>query len=251
MKIAVITAMREEFTAVSRCLESGTSAQLDGFRILRSRIAGHTVTAIESGMGFVNATRAAKMLAREEKPDLLISAGFCGALAPQLQTGDIVVARQLLFAAENGFEEIPVALSGAGEAFIASQGGAVGGTFVSTSAIASKKRLASMLPSCYPNPVAEMESGAIAAVAAEHSIPLLAIRAVSDIAAEELGFSLDEFCDPDMRRILPHKVLLTALRKPRIIPQLLRLAAGSRQAAQALTAALTCLFPALEDATRR
>lgn len=252
MKIAVITAMREEFTAVSRCLEPGTEAQQDGLRILRSRIAGHAVAVVESGMGGENATRAAQLLAGEEKPDLLISAGFCGAIRPGLETGDIVVAQHLLRATGNGFAEIPVALSGAGEAFIASQDKrTVGGTFVSTPVITSKKHLAALLPGRYPHPVAEMESGAIAVVAAEHNIPLLAIRAVSDSAAEELGFSLDEFCDPDLRRILTHKVLLTALRKPRIIPQLLRLASTSREASAALTSALTRLFPTLEDATRR
>ena len=100
-----------------------------------------------------------------------------------------------------------------------------------------------MLPGHYPNPVVEMESGAIAIIAAENNIPLLAIRAVSDPAAEELGFSIDEFCDPDMRRIRPYKVLLTVLRKPRIVPQLVRLAISSRRAAEGLTSALSRLFP--------
>jgi adenosylhomocysteine nucleosidase len=139
-----------------------------------------------------------------------------------------------------------VLLSSIGQTFVARQAAigkrVVGGVFVSTSTLTSKRRLAGMLSGQYPNPVVEMESGAIAIIAAENNIPLLAIRAVSDSAAEELGFSLDEFYDPDMRRIRPHKVLLTALRKPRIIPQLVRLTFSSRRAAESITAAFSRLF---------
>ena len=118
------------------------------------------------------------------------------------------------------------------------------GTFIGTPTVVSKKRLAGLLDNRYPSPVVEMESAAIARIAHENRIPLLAIRSVSDPADEELRFSLDEFCDARLR-IRPHKVLLTILRKPRIIPQLVRLAGNSRIASQNLTAALKRLFPLL------
>jgi len=127
----------------------------------------------------------------------------------------------------------------------------VGGTFISSPAITSKTELAGMISDQYLNPVVEMESGAIAIIAAECNIPLLAIRAVSDAAAEELGFSLDEFCTPDLRRIRLDKTVLTLLRKPAIIPQLIRLAFSSRRAAASLTSALSSLLPLLQSHTRR
>lgn len=255
MKIAVIVAMPEEFRAVARCLEPGATTQLCGITALKSQAAGHDVILLESGMGFDNAARAAEMVVREVRPDLLISTGFCGGIVPELQTGDIVAAREIVIAGESGFEEIPVELSGIGRTAVARQAAEkkriVGGAFVSTRVITSKAHLARLLSGRYRNPVVEMESGAIAIVAAENSIPLLAIRAVSDPADEELGFSLDEFCDPSLRRIRPHKVLLTILRKPRIVPQLIRLSRSSRTAAEGLTAALSRLFPLFEDSSRR
>jgi adenosylhomocysteine nucleosidase len=100
-----------------------------------------------------------------------------------------------------------------------------------------KKQLAALLPAAAPYPVVEMESAAIALVAVENGIPFSAIRTVSDPFDEELAFSLDEFCDDRMRiRIL--RVLLTVARKPRIIPQLLRLAGNSRVAAASLSQAV-------------
>jgi adenosylhomocysteine nucleosidase len=60
---------------------------------------------------------------------------------------------------------------------------------------------------------------------------------VSDGADEELGFSLDEFVDEEMKVRL-WRVLKAVARKPRIIPQLLRLAGNVKQAGNNLTDAL-------------
>lgn len=249
MRIAVITAMPEEYRAVADSLGTVAAAQVGTLRAGRFSQAGHEIVLVESGMGFHNAAKAAELLVRDGRPDLLVLAGFCGGIAPELRAGDVVVAKGIIIVGAGGFEEVPVLLSPAGMNFVARQAvegrRVVGGTFASTSVITSKRGLAVMLPDSFPNPVVEMESGAVAIIAAENNIPLLAIRAVSDCAAEELGFSLDEFCDPDMRRIRIGKVLLTVLRKPCIIPQLLRLSRSSRRAAESLTAALSRLFPAL------
>ena len=249
MKIAIITAMPEEFRAVADSLGTVAETRLGALRAGRFSSAGHEFLLVESGMGVDNASRATGQIIREERPNLLVSAGFCGGIKPESRAGDVVVADNIVIATEKGLEEIPVLLSGSGPTFVAheaAEGKKVsGGVFVTTSVLTSKKRLAGMLPEHYRTPVVEMESGAIACVAAEQGIPLLAIRAVSDTAAEELRFSLDEFCDPQMRRILLSRVLLTILRKPYIIPQLVRLAFSSRTAAQSLTSALSRLFPAL------
>lgn len=249
MKIAVITAMPGEYRAVAESLGTAAAAQVGTLRAGRFSLAGHEFLLVESGMGFHNAARAAEMLIRDARPDLLISAGFCGGIDPDLQAGDVVVAEEIIIVSGGGFEAVPVSLSPAGRDFVACQAAegnrVAGGTFVTTSTVTSKSRLAAMLPDSCPKPVAEMESGAVAIAAAENGIPLLAIRAVSDCAAEELEFSLEEFCDPDLRRIRVGKVLLTVLRRPRIILQLVRLSRSSRRAAEGLTAALSRLFPAL------
>ena len=255
MKIGIITAMPEEFNAVAHSLGSGTYTRLGTLRAGRFSCAGHEFLLVESGMGLDNAARGAEALIRAGRPDLLISAGFCGGIEPELGAGDVVVAKKILITNESGFEEIPVQLSGIGQAFVVRQGGAgervAGGTFVTTTAITSKKRLAEMLSGAYLNPVVEMESAAIALIAAENGIPLLAIRAVSDTASEELEFTLNEFCDADMRCIRPYKVLLTVVRKPRIIPQLVRLGFSSRKAAKSLTALLLHVFSAIERSSCR
>ena len=255
MNIGIITAMPEEFRAVAKNLDTVVAAPCGSFRGGRGSFAGHEFLLVESGMGIDNAARGTEALIRAGRPDLLISAGFCGGIEPEREAGDVVVAKKILITNESGFEEIPLLLSSIGRAFVARKDApgerVFGGTFVTATVITSKERLAKMMSGAYPNPVVEMESAAIALVAAENGIPLLAIRAVSDTAAEELEFTLDEFCDADMRRIRLYKVLLTVLRKPRIIPQLVRLGFSSRTAAKSLTAVLPRLFSSLEDAARR
>jgi adenosylhomocysteine nucleosidase len=249
MKIGVIAAMREEFCAVTTCLGTAMAMPLGEFRAQRFSAGGHEFLVVKSGMGLNNAARAAELLIHSERLDLLISTGFCGGIFQDLLIGDVVVAEQLGMVDERGFADVPIHLSGVGKTFVARQAvenkRIVGGTFVCTAVIMSKKRVREILPEQYANPVMEMESGAVALIAAENNIPLLAIRVVSDTATEELGFSLDEFCDSKMRRILPYKVLLTILKNPRLIPHIIRLYRSSRTAAESLSAAFTRLLALL------
>jgi adenosylhomocysteine nucleosidase len=106
--------------------------------------------------------------------------------------------------------------------------------FLTSEKILSKREVAETLRQQGPvSPVLDMETWAIAQIAAREEIPLLAIRAISDAAEEELGFSISEFTDNEMN-IRICKILGTIARKPWIIPQLIRLAGNSRTAGRNL-----------------
>lgn len=115
------------------------------------------------------------------------------------------------------------------------------GSFVSCDSILNKKQLAELLPKSVKQPVVEMESTPVARVAFEHGISFLGIRAISDPWDEELSFSISEFCDDEMRIRAP-RVFTTILRRPYIIPQLIRLARNSRKAAKSLGEAVEQLL---------
>jgi adenosylhomocysteine nucleosidase len=192
-------------------------------------------------MGLLNAGWAAMALATDS-PDLMISAGFGGAVLPGLPVGEVVMAEQVLQWGASGFEEIEVGLFGLNG--ISDSLGLSRATFISCNEILGKRSLAARLPDSAVNPLLEMETAAVARVAAAYGIPFLAIRAVSDPADEELEFSIDEFCDEHMR-IRPAKVFATILARPRIIPQLIRLARNSRVAAKSLAKAMERLLKEL------
>jgi adenosylhomocysteine nucleosidase len=248
MKIGIITAMSEETQAIVRALQHAQKIRTGGRTMYQAQLCGHEIIVAEAGMGFANATEGARRFMGELRPDLVISAGFCGGISAELQVGDAVVTSGLTVVSEGGLKEVPATIPSICRDFVSRQGDegqrVFSGLFVSTTAIMQKDRLAALLPANTPNPVVEMESAAIALVAAENSIPFIGLRTVSDPFDEELGFSLDEFCDQRMRIRIP-KVLLTVARKPRIIPQLFRLARNSRDAAASLSQSMEQLLSVL------
>ena len=248
MNIAIITAMPEETRAVLKAAGPAESRNIGGFKAFHCPTPHHGLLVVESGMGFRNAAAAAEALLGETRPDLLISAGFCGGIAPELRVGDVAVSVGLCMVAGGTVQQVPVEIAAAGRNFIARQSvtdlRVFASLFAGTQSIMAKRELAPLLPPDAPCPVVEMESGAIAIVAVENSIPFFGIRTVSDPADEELGFSLEEFTDRHLR-IRPHKVALTILRKPWIMPQLIRLARNSRCAADSLSRAIARLLETL------
>lgn len=241
MKIGIITAMPEETLAVIRAI-GGAKKKVSGNSTVRHGVlAGHDIVVEEAGMGFNNAATAARKLVHAERPDMMVSAGFCGGISAGLQVGDVVLATGLAIVSEKSLNHVPVEIPAFCRIFVVRQTAeghrVFGGLFVSTAEIMNKSRVAALLPADALFPVVEMESAAIAIVAAENNIPFAGIRAVSDPCDEELGFSLDEFCDKRMRIRIP-RVLFTVARKPRIIPQLIRLARNSRGARISLSQAV-------------
>ena len=248
MKIGIITAMPEETQAIIRALPHTQKIRFGGAVLYHALFSGHEIVIAEAGMGFANATTTAGQLIADLRPDLIVSAGFCGGIADELLVGDAVLAAGLVMVADGGLKEVPIPGSPLGSVFLSGQSGegqrVFAGLFVSTTSIMKKQQLSALLPAHAPYPVVEMESAAIALVAGEIGIPFIGLRTVSDPFDEELGFTLDEFCDGQMRIRIP-KVLMTIVRKPRIIPQLIRLAGNSRIAAASLTRSMKCLLAAL------
>lgn len=235
MKIGIITAMPEETRSILKNADDLKQSRQGDRSVYSCMIAGHEITLVEAGMGMLNAGWAATVLAHQE-PDLVISAGFGGGVLPGLNVGEVVMAEQLLHWTGADFERVETGMYVPENVSLP-----VRGCFITSDGILNKQDLMGLLPSNTSRPVVEMESAAVARVAAQNSIPFLGIRAISDTWNEELGFSINEFCDDEMR-IRPVKVLATILRRPRIIPQLIRLARNSRAAARSLGIAIKQLF---------
>jgi len=237
MKIAIITAMPQESRTILKRAEHIEKTPLGNRQGCRCRISGHDVTLVEAGMGMLNAGWAASILAAEQ-PDLLVSAGFGGGVLPGLIVGDVVLAERVLHWTGDGFERVEATFFSHGAAANPS---ALRGEFITSDGILNKQQLVAVLPRDAHRPVVEMESAAVARVAAEHTIPFMGVRTISDPWDEELAFSIDEFCD-EAKQIQPLKVFAAILRRPRIIPQLIRLGRNSRVAAKRLGQAMEQLL---------
>jgi adenosylhomocysteine nucleosidase len=234
--IGLIAAMQEEIKPLLARVGTYTRERAGDFTLYRFRAGTRDACLVESGLGPEKAARATATLISTAAPDLIINFGLAGAITPGLGIGDVVIAQRLLFARERLFSEqqglspelvetaIDLLKHRQGSSFEVCQG-----TCVTSGAILEKRETARLLPAGVVNPVLEMETAAVAKIAAREGVPLLAVRAISDDATEELEFNITGFTDRNMN-IKVHRVLWSLTRRPWLVPQLMRLARNSKRA---------------------
>jgi len=183
------------------------------------------------GMGGEAARHAALDLCNQEKITGLISLGVAGALNGSLQSGDLVLPERVLLAAKSYSTDnewrtrirhrLPGHITVVHDPLVTSN------AVLSTEA--DKRALASQSGGC----AVDMESGAIAAVAAEKEVPLLVIRAISDPLHLSPPAMLMTALQPD-GRVKPVSLLTLLLEHSVSLNELLRLAPGMRAACKTL-----------------
>jgi adenosylhomocysteine nucleosidase len=152
-----------------------------------------------------------RALERKHQVDRILSIGFCGALDPTLQIGDIVVSG-----------EVPKGL----------QTSFVQGEVVSVDRVAFTAREKSDLRASTGAAVVEMESAAVARKAREWDVPFGCVRVVSDVAGDDLPLDFNQYRDAD-GRFERTRIALAALGRPfTVLPRLVRLDRDCRRAAE-------------------
>ena len=160
---------------------------------------------------------------------LLLSTGFCGATAPDLRTGDLVLAERVTHRGEDIVLD-PSLVQKARERLAAAGFEAAVGSVVSSETVASpddKVRHAQA-----GGLSVDMESGPLARWAVSHGVPFLSFRGVLDEAGEDVPFSPQSSL---VRSVLSHP--LAAWRAGR----------WASQAGRTLGGALDALVLALEE----
>ena len=186
---------------------------------------GSTALFVAHGPGMQLAGFAADAVRQRVKPDLVVSTGFCGALDPELNCGDILIATSVIdvengrtFAARTPERGCSSAKTGA---LVCSNRVAV--------SVEDKRQLAQTGARAV-----EMESGAIAWRAGIWGAPFYCIRAVSDAATDTLPIDFNRMRDA-AGRFNRASIVTAALMRPWTgIPGLLRLSSGCRKASTSL-----------------
>lgn len=152
----------------------------------------------------------------------LVSFGIAGGLDPSLTPGDLVIAERVV--SPNGHAiavdlDLRARWQGAAEAAeLRAVGGGLLGTARPLASVADKR-------ACHRSSGAaavDMESHAVAGIAAEASVPFVAVRAIADPAGRPLPRVAAGSIGPDGRPRIGHVVLGVCLR-PWEVPALLRL----------------------------
>ncbi len=188
-----------------------------------AELAGPDLALHVSGMGAAAAERTAAAVTAQPLR-ALVSAGFCGALSPDLRVGDLVAPDEVRDEASGeSFAPDPEMLAAAPGAR---------GTLVSAVRLARTPADRARLDGL----AVDMESAALARASRAAGIPFLALRAVTDETRHRLP-DFDGLMDA-AGRLTPGAGLLYFLRHPRDVPALVRLGPAVREAGRALRAGL-------------
>jgi len=169
--------------------EIGWIPRLSGVRLLRTPMGAAASAAVE------------RALEVGEEPNLILSTGFCGGLAPSLPPGRIVLAKEI----RHRGETIPLDV----ELFDRAKNGlSRGGIDFTTGAIESVDQVIESVAEKSDlgeeGAIAvEMEDGSLALLTRERGIGFLSVRAVIDPVDRTLPFSSDRSL---VRSILAHPI---------------------------------------------
>jgi adenosylhomocysteine nucleosidase len=202
------------------------SRPLGEWTLYETRVGSASVDFIVTGMGHENASRAADAALTEEYGNCVI-AGFCGAVRPGYEAGDIVVAD-----AVQRYRTAQTLECAKGLAVAARIDGAKASKlFLSVDevigTVEEKARLAPFAAAV------DMESFAVMEIAHARGVPVVAIRAVSDTYDQNLPAHVDEMIDGKGRLKLA-QAARTIVRHPLALPALMRLGRQSETGAKAL-----------------
>lgn len=223
VRIGIVSAMEREVGPLLKSWTRGTMR--DGSKVYGCWRSG-VATYVACGIGREPGIAATRVLVQSERPDILISAGFAGALTRQLHVGETVTPGTVIDGQT-------------GERFQATGGS---GVLVSATVVAdevTKKQLAER----YGAEAVDMEGASVAYVAQENGIAFCAVKSISD----ELGFAMPPFgayVTADGRLALERFAAHVAVR-PAYWPSLVQLALNSKKASLELSAALQHLLSTL------
>lgn len=247
---AIVTALREE---VSRYLRRGDfreSSQSNGVGVFES--SSHPdVVVLEGGVGRENAEEATRYALKTYSPEFIISAGFAGAVTPELKAGNLFLCNRI-----SAMDGPPATWSEAGaKPFQSADVGLVsdmtarvrhaGRQFdscgcMTVSTFISGSGLKSWIGSSFPVQVVDMESYWVCSVAMEHNVPSIVVRSVLDRSDQDLPYFVS--CEArDSRRNRWARALKHLARRPLDGPGLLRLRAQTRLASESLSGFLEVL----------
>jgi len=238
-RIAIVVALEREVRPLIK--EWRVSEKESGGRRFRF-FEKHEFVLVYGGIGAEAARRAAEAVIAIYAPALICSAGFAGALDPNLKVGDMVQPRRVVNAGDGSQVDL-----GRGE-----------GVLVSFGSVATPEQKARLRDSFGATAV-DMEAAAVARAAEARGVRFAVVKVISD----EFDFafpSMERFVDSNGRFLEGRFAWFAALR-PWLWPQVWRLARNGSRASRALcdwlrkmnaeSTAITSRVRAMEEVNRR
>lgn len=207
--IGIMGAMQEEVEPLLRRMENVQTERIGNNNYHTATCKGKKVVVAYSRIGKVNAAVTATMMIERFKIGQLLFSGVAGAISPDLRVGDLICATRLVqhdvditafghkpgFIPETGdFFATDAKLNDLAQSVAAHRGVKLGSGVIATGdqfiANPEKKE---WIRKTFAADAVEMEGASVACVCATFGVPFFVLRAISDAADMDAGFSFDEF----------------------------------------------------------
>jgi len=216
--IGIIGAMEDEVMLLRSAMQTPQITKIGEFEFCAGKLDGKDVVLLRCGIGKVAAAVGCALLIHTFKPRFVINTGSAGGIDPALHFGDVIISTGLIYhdVDVTAFNYAPGQLPGQPQIFPADEG-LIAKAEQAVAQLKQDKALPANLNYCrgligtgdifmhqpesiatlrqrFPNIAAvEMEATAIAHSCRLFNVPVLVIRALSDIAGVESPVKFDEF----------------------------------------------------------
>ena len=210
--IGIIAALKCEMDILIGNLENVQIYEIAGTKYYSGTIGNHKVICMQCGMGKVSAALGAQVMITQFNPDIIINTGCAGALAQEIEVGDIVLAdntvewdldtidlgnqRGYVSAMNKVVMTADKTITDQIAEVIGNNEKAYRGTIASGDQFVSTDEQRNLILEAFPKALcAEMEGGAIGHVCEQNGVPFCIIRCMSDNANGDSGVDFAEFSE--------------------------------------------------------
>ena len=224
--IAVTFALPAESSDFLRHLRNQSRTDRSGIRTIRGTIEDRAVEVLHTGVGEkVCRQRVAEFL-QDQQFDLLISSGFAGALNDKLQIGDLLLAKNFstveLTEVGSSFSRLPIHEA----------------DLLTVRALIDSNDERNKIARTSGAAAVDMETEFIARACAEHGIPLLSLRVITDTPSEPFPAPPNVLFDIEQQQTRFLTVATFFIARPNRVPQLIQFARRIARVRKILASAL-------------
>jgi adenosylhomocysteine nucleosidase len=227
--IAVTFALPSESSEFLRRLRNRTSAERNGVRIVRGKMDDQMVEVLHTGVGEKVCGQRVEKFLQDLQFDLLISAGFAGALNDELQVGDLLLAKNFSTTDLNerslSFSSLPIHMA----------------DLLTVSALIDSSDERNRIARASGGAAVDMETEFIARACAEHAVPLLSLRVITDSPRKPFPAPMKVLFDMERQRTDYRQLSSYVLKNPATLWRLIRFGIQVAHARKALTGAIVDL----------
>ncbi len=224
--IAVTFALPAESSDFLRHLRNQSRTDRSGIRTIRGTIEDRAVEVFHTGVGEkVCRQRVAEFL-QDQQFGLLISSGFAGALNDKLQIGDLLLAKNFstveLTEVGSSFSRLPIHEA----------------DLLTVRALIDSNDERNKIARTSGAAAVDMETEFIARACAEHGIPLLSLRVITDTPSEPFPAPPNVLFDIEQQQTRFLTVATFFIARPNRVPQLIQFARRIARVRKILASAL-------------